>query len=302
VARRAFTLLELIVVLAIVAILIALILPAVQSAREISRRTKCSTNLRQIGLALASYESVHGTFPLGSLKGYSCHVALLPFVEQKVVDDQIDFAQDADIGNPHVCQTRIAIYLCPSDYASRYSDSNRFATSSYACNYGTGVQRYGYNGLFAHIDIGGKWRQGPVDAADITDGLSTTIAMSEILVGDGSGSDDRTNWNTATSFTSPNELELFAAECQTGAVSFGQRFHRGRPWTFGEASFTWYNHVLTPHCQSCYNGTKVQEGAYSAASSHPNVVQSLFADGHVAPTSSAIEISAWRSLGSRKER
>lgn len=298
--RRAITLVELLVVLTIIGILAALLLPAVQAAREMSRRSKCSSNLHQLGVALANYESTHGTFPLGSLKGYSCHVALLPFLEQQPLYDKIDFTKEADYGNPHVSMVVVSPFVCPTDYAGTHPDDKATAGSNYACNFGTGVQEFGYNGMFAHIDIGGKWPQGPVEASDVTDGLSATIGFSEILVGDGTGAELRTNWRTTTSLTAPDELELFAADCKSGAVLIGQKWHRGRPWTFGDASFTWYNHVLSPNSRSCYNGSKVQLGAYSSASSHSNGVMSLFVDGHVEFFASSVERSIWRDLGSRK--
>src|SRR4051794_15932841 len=82
---RAITLIELLLVVGIVGLLVALLLPAVQAAREAARRTQCANNLRQLGLACQNYVSVHGVFPLGrnGLMSYSLHAALLPFIEHQ---------------------------------------------------------------------------------------------------------------------------------------------------------------------------------------------------------------------------
>ncbi|MCP4590129.1 MAG: DUF1559 domain-containing protein, partial [bacterium] len=92
-ANRGFTLVELLVVITIIGILIALLLPAVQAAREAARRMQCSNNLKQLGLAVHNYVSIYSEhFPLGCM-GYERHglfTAMLPFLEQDVVHDKLD--------------------------------------------------------------------------------------------------------------------------------------------------------------------------------------------------------------------
>ena len=92
VKKRGFTLVELLVVIAIIGILIALLLPAVQSVREAARRTECMNNLRQIGLAVANYETAQQRFPPGwkSSTGWGWMAQCLPFIEQGNVADQMD--------------------------------------------------------------------------------------------------------------------------------------------------------------------------------------------------------------------
>jgi prepilin-type N-terminal cleavage/methylation domain-containing protein len=95
--RRGFTLLELVVVIAVVAILVAIIFPALHRVRESARRLQCSTHLRQIGLALHSYESQHQMFPLiyswdrDRVKMFSAQARLLPFLDELIVYNQINF-------------------------------------------------------------------------------------------------------------------------------------------------------------------------------------------------------------------
>ena len=124
----AFTLVELLVVIAIIGVLIALLLPAVQAAREAARRSQCSNNLKQIGLGLLNYETTKGHFPPGQLKpanvneksAYSWSVWHLPYIEQQAVFDRIDFtvsSKDApnnlhDLSGP--TNQVIATYICPS--------------------------------------------------------------------------------------------------------------------------------------------------------------------------------------------
>ena len=104
--RRGFTLVELLVVIAIIGILIALLLPAVQAAREAARRSQCSNNLKQLGLALMTYNSTYGVFPsatrshasTGWIWGFAWGVPIMPFCEQEALYDQMD---KVGIGSPH---------------------------------------------------------------------------------------------------------------------------------------------------------------------------------------------------------
>src|SRR5436305_11412170 len=97
--RRGFTLIELLVVIAIIGLLIALLLPAVQAAREASRRSQCSNNLHQIGVALHTYASTHGLFPPGRINSHiagwgqcwGAYAQLLPFMEQQPVYNAFNF-------------------------------------------------------------------------------------------------------------------------------------------------------------------------------------------------------------------
>src|SRR5436305_9443773 len=118
-----FTLVELLVVIAIIGILVALLLPAVQAAREAVRRAACANNLRQIGLALHTYHDVFGKFPGArdpfSPGPFSTQAHLLDYLEQSNLVRLIDFSQPTSTGvNLNVANMVVRAFLCPSDPAS----------------------------------------------------------------------------------------------------------------------------------------------------------------------------------------
>ena len=203
--RRGFTLIELLVVIAIIAILIGLLLPAVQKVREAAARMKCQNNLKQIGLALHNYEGAMGKLPPlypGTAPGssafnykytWSVLAQLNPFLEQTAIYNSMDLTQPMyDAANQITSQNRFAvvqkvsIFLCPSDrgvpVSSAYGVTDMGPTN-YVANHGSGVSGGGYgspvasDGLFSAV-TGFK-------LTDITDGTSNTVAMSESILGDG---------------------------------------------------------------------------------------------------------------------
>src|SRR5580698_4960793 len=130
--RAGFTLIELLVVIAIIAVLIALLLPAVQSAREAARRAQCVNNMKQLGLALANYESSNGTYPYGMARencgpnclfspngyyvGSSLFVRMLPYIEQQVLANAYNISLiNWTADNATVGSTGLAALWCPSD-------------------------------------------------------------------------------------------------------------------------------------------------------------------------------------------
>src|SRR3954449_2654698 len=129
--RLAFPLIDLLVVIAIIGVLIALLLPAVQAAREAARRIQCTNNLKQVGLALHNYESTNGVSPPGRINTYvagnghcwGAYSQMLPYVEQQAVFDAMNFSMNPDpdytstsaVVNRTASVTTLAMFLCPSD-------------------------------------------------------------------------------------------------------------------------------------------------------------------------------------------
>src|SRR4051794_38561286 len=151
-----FTLVELLVVIAIIGVLVALLLPAVQAAREAARRMSCSNNLKQIGLALHSYESAHSVFPPGRINTYvagnghcwGAYSQMLPFLEQKAVFDAMNFSMNPDpdytttnaVVNQTAAVTVLSTFLCPSDGGPPMVQvgGGQYAGHDYLLNVGSG--------------------------------------------------------------------------------------------------------------------------------------------------------------------
>jgi prepilin-type processing-associated H-X9-DG protein len=207
----------LLVVIAIIAVLVALLLPAVQQAREAARRTQCKNNLKQIGLALHNYHDAFKLLPPGYVDrngnpnltpdkdqgpGWAWSSFILPFMDQSNVYNQINFNIGVGLGvNAQISQTSLTAFQCPSDPLQRtfpvYSTAlttplTTVAHSNYmACNGwlecfsgaggnpqpGSGAD--GLSGTFGQAGVGAFYRNSNVSAASITDGMSNTILAGE---------------------------------------------------------------------------------------------------------------------------
>jgi prepilin-type N-terminal cleavage/methylation domain-containing protein/prepilin-type processing-associated H-X9-DG protein len=229
-SRRGFTLIELLVVIAIIAILIGLLLPAVQKVREAAARAKCTNNLKQIGLALHSYHDAKGQFPPGYVDGNTDPTStpdndvgpgwgwasfILPYIEQNAVYSQINFSQPVGTGvNAQISQLPLTLYQCPSDpyqqvipvYDSNFTNPIAMvASANYVgcngweeCFSGAGGSPQpgpgddGLSGIYGPAGRGLFFRNSRMRFADVTDGTSTTI-----FVGERSGDHAPTTWTGA---------------------------------------------------------------------------------------------------------
>lgn len=185
-----FTLVELLVVIAIIGILVALLLPAVQAAREAARRTACTNNLKQIGLALHNYHDTFNAFPSAGLYpvgatgfSWSAQARLLPFIEQANLQNLINWSVPYS-GQPAVAGTKVPVYLCPSEVNNRKrpdpqpTDPNfTHYPLNYAANMGTwfvfdpASQQGGFGLLAPNV---------PTNMASVVDGTSNTLAFAEV--------------------------------------------------------------------------------------------------------------------------
>lgn len=297
-SHRAFTLVEVLVAISVIGVLIAILLPAVQAAREASRRTQCSNNLRQMGLALNAYGAAMGCAPNG-LNGmhFSIHAMLLPYLEQKPLYDSLNMSGTSSPGdntmNGTAIRTTISAFLCPSDGfefigggGTNYFGSLGFSQSSED------------DGYFIHP-------QTQPTPLFVPDGTSSTVAMSEGLKGSNlqlaGGDTRRTVFNTAY-FAYPAQFDLFVKTCLSATpstVDVMPGLGKGTNWLDGQLGETLFNSVLTPNANTCMNSGEPPKGAWTATSNHPRGVNVLFADGHIHWIKNTINISVWRALGTR---
>jgi prepilin-type N-terminal cleavage/methylation domain-containing protein/prepilin-type processing-associated H-X9-DG protein len=226
--RRGFTLIELLVVIAIIAVLVGLLLPAVQKVRDAASRMKCSNNLKQIGLALFMYHDNKGSFPPGYIDGnmdpkstadndvgpgWGWASFLLPYLELNSVYTQIDFTQTVGTGpNVQISQMTLPLFQCPADpyqepfpvYDSTFTNPvTTLAHGNYlGCNGWTecfngagGDPQGGGDGLTGEMGFAGAglfYRNSHNRVADVSDGLSNTI-----FVGERSGNHSPSTWTGA---------------------------------------------------------------------------------------------------------
>lgn len=292
--RTAFTLIELVVVVSIIGLLIALVLPAVQSAREASRRIVCANRLKQLGIALSSYESALNAFPQGT--HYSPHVMLLPYLDMTNVFNAINFQiasySDPSYANTTVSESSLAAFLCPSDI--RHSDRS---WNNYSGTTGVCERNHQLVGIFSPKKC---------DYSHITDGTGTTAAFSEILTGEKRTADHRrVVFATPSFFAKAGDFDLFVGEClaRTLANSKNENVdvndYRGEGWIGSSHTSTLYNHCLGINNNTCSNAGNIPTGAWTAGSAHDHGGNTAFADGHVVFLHDSMSLAVWRAYGSR---
>jgi prepilin-type N-terminal cleavage/methylation domain-containing protein len=286
--RSGFTLIELLVVIAIIAILIGLLLPAVQKVREAAARVQCQNNLKQIGLALHGYHDRMGTFPPGYYDvapwpqddmgpGWGWAAYILPDVEQDNLWRKINFNLNAGDPSPAIVAARttfLKVFQCPSDPSSQQTftvtdggtNSWVLAHGSYvACNGNDGVDDNTtppHTGVFIRGTVG-------LRIADVTDGLSNTFFVGERCT--------TMSWST-----------------WVGAVTGAQDPSIRSPGDFSGASA-----LVLGHCGPHLPNDSIVTDADAMSSGHTAGVQFLFGDGSVHMISNAITQPVYDALATR---
>lgn len=329
--QRGFTLIELLVVIAIIGVLVALLLPAVQQAREAARRTDCRNRLKQLGLAIYNYESTMNRLPPTAIVHQNAngslwtsyigpHARILPFIDQANLYGIIDLNTSYGAGvNRDAVGRVIPIFLCPSEPNQHTEDHATFGNVggvNYAFCMGDWYVWEGFNtganggprtrSAFG-VNLARRW-------ADFTDGTSNTLLMSEVK-----------NWQPyvrdcgpLSQINDPNNIPSTDADpmtvvpeyLATGCSFFPNGHTQWAEMAVHHNGFTtaWTPNKVTPGGPGGtfpdvdINSARERIGgptyaAITARSYHVGGVHSLFGDGAVRFTSSSIDGRVWRALG-----
>ena len=324
--RSGFTLIELLVVIAIIAVLIALLLPAVQQSREAARRSQCKNNLKQIGLAIHNYSSTFDRLPpsmainpaVTTNSSWSIHGRIMPYLDQVNFYNLINLQEtwSSATNGPVVTGQRVPVYVCPSDAKSnlaRTTSGVSLYSTNYAFNFGTWfvyspVTGQGGDGLFhPNSSIRIEWA---------TDGTSNTLLASEVK-----------SWQAYTRNSPPPNTAVPTGVADVlAAISVGltdrlqpatQDGTAHTEWANGHSHHSGFTTTLSPNTKVLFTWSGVtfdcdfasrQEGSnttlssYTVATSrsyHTGIVNSLLLDGSTRTISSNIDLGLWRALGSR---
>lgn len=314
--RDGFTVTEVLVSLGIVSILVALLLPAIQMARESARRAACINNLHQIGIALENFNSATGRYPAASVvaantqgqqisNNISPHVMLLPYLDQTSLFEEFNrdeqgggIAQDPPSStlNSQLMAKSVGVFECPSDGSASPRCNYRICagTSPFLHETPPGspdAALQGFRSLFGRRN------------AELVDGSSQTVAFSERLTGDRNS----THYTPSRDLASIQTFGQAIISPDDAQNACGQPMNPnpkhfsfvGTTWVLSGYPQTWYNHVLTPNSSipDCTGGDPMSPGAFTARSLHSGGVNVLFADGRVRFTNDRIDQAIWRALG-----
>jgi prepilin-type N-terminal cleavage/methylation domain-containing protein/prepilin-type processing-associated H-X9-DG protein len=327
-SKSGFTLVELLVVIAIIGVLVALLLPAVQAARESARRAKCLNNLKQLGLAMHNYHDTHRAFPPGRGSGpfgpnpptnwapwflLSVSYQTLAYYEQGNLYEQFEARKNETSANfwdnaNGPAKQRLSVFICPSSrlLGNTYPGTNYlWSTGSMIETGGCNTVMRGANGVIAH-DVCRRM-------SEITDGMSNTILAGEYIPGiDAANGFKRVAAITVANraFPTQAELDVVAAAPPTGSPPI--LTNNGRWWAWHSHSNALFNTAAPPNwkCQFAAGGAGVGGaglawdscvGIVPSRSQHPRGVNVCLADGSVRFVSDSILLLTWQRLGNAQD-
>jgi prepilin-type N-terminal cleavage/methylation domain-containing protein/prepilin-type processing-associated H-X9-DG protein len=321
--NRGFTLIELLVVIAVISVLIALLLPAVQSAREAARRIQCTNNLKQLGLGLHNYESIAGALPprmvmtgSGSTvswsNGWSVHGRILPLMEQGAAFNAINFTLRYSVAeNTTVSALGLSSFLCPSEIKPepKLTATARMGVNNYGLNMGDWYVWGGFAGMpnRAPFQVNRSRR-----FAEFTDGLSNTLVAAEVKA----YQPNLGNCGGLANLNNPGAIPLPSADPNAVAPEYNSGCTLSTTghteWVDGGVHETGMTTAWTPNRRIVRKDTPWQDldligqresrggptfAAVTSRSYHPGGVNILLGDGSVRFVKDSIDGQAWRALG-----
>jgi prepilin-type N-terminal cleavage/methylation domain-containing protein/prepilin-type processing-associated H-X9-DG protein len=316
-----FTLVKLLVVIAIIGILVAMLLPAIQSAREAARRMACQNNVKQVALAAHNYETAMQTLPPALLyygandprnSKWSPQARLLPYLEEENFESHIDYSKDYEtsrFGAGFIGAYRISAYLCPTEERDQVRLDDSSTPIHYPINYGVnrGVWRvFDPAGMLA--SNGAIQPNEGVELRLFTDGTSKTLLVAEVKAYTPYFRDQSLNQQAPP--TSPVEV------CALGGSFKSESGHT--EWVDGRVHQTGFTAVFTPNTSvpctqsgqtydvdwtSKREGVDPAEITYSAVTARSyhsgGVVNVAMVDGSIHTVSDAVDLAVWRAMATR---
>lgn len=300
--RKAFTLIELLVVMAIIGILIALLLPAIQQARESARRTLCRNQIKQLGLALHNYHDAFSRFPPGGIRRMtsaspqltsmiSWHVRILPYLEQQAIYNRVNWEiEPGNTGsNVALLYEPLSVFLCPTD--GGISSLPTYSGTNYVACIGVTDAA---NPTDPGRDVGVFQANQSARIGDITDGSSSTLMISECLI----------DFPWVVRYGGNVAYYQLCLDGLDSPVSSNISVPgRGHSWFFAQRNSAWtFTTRLLPNDSATSNHECEQwssVGAFAARSRHTGGVMCSLADGSVRFIADQLDRTVWENLGTR---
>jgi len=303
--------------------LIALLLPAVQAAREAARRSQCTNNLKQFGLALHNYHDSRNCFPrryyqgtwIPTMTGYSVHCMILPYIEQQSVYNLLNFKEPYIFNyGSNVTMLRIPAFQCPSDKSFwpnswwGHGQGNSYVVCLGPTMVTNDTDPAHWPGMFGSVT--------EIRFGDVLDGTSNTLMLSEQLQGSGStssyevGNVANATYSGASGLVKPSSADLttWGQACDSARASLSNlQFGNGCHWIGPGYSQTVFNTVVPPNWRypTCSNQggpggfSNDNSGVFCARSRHPGGAIHGMADASVRFISDTTDFTLYQSLGTR---